>query len=149
VEALAPAKELYEDGIPGMEDQCAQYMDAVALLEQGGVPKGKLPEEKAALYSQLTDVNRRSARQEKNSPCVKSLRRTGRGWNGTSKRRRGANASGNETGANAPNDKASPPRHDAGVGDVHDFHFSFQKPFAWMVSPVCTASWSRRSNASV
>lgn len=65
VEALAPAKELYEEGVPGMEEQFAQYMDAVTLLEQGGIPKEELSEEKAALYSQLADVNREIRRARK------------------------------------------------------------------------------------
>lgn len=65
-EALALAKELYDDGIPGMEDQFAQYMDAVAALEHCGIPKEHLAEEKAALYQQLAEINReiRLARQE-------------------------------------------------------------------------------------
>lgn len=65
-EALAPAKGLYEEGVPGMEGQFAKYMDAVTLLEQGGVPKEELSEEKAVLYQQLADVNReiRKARKD-------------------------------------------------------------------------------------
>ena len=65
-ESLAPAKELYEDGVPGMEDPFARYMDAVSLLEQCGIPREKLLEEKADLYRQLADVNReiRQARKE-------------------------------------------------------------------------------------
>lgn len=66
VEALSPAKTLYEDGVPGMEEQFAQYMDAVTLLERGGIQKEQLSEEKAALYSQLADINReiRKARKK-------------------------------------------------------------------------------------
>ena len=65
-EALAPVKSLYEDGIPGMEDQFTRYMDAVSALEQCGIPREKLLEEKADLYRQLADVNRkiRQARKE-------------------------------------------------------------------------------------
>ena len=65
-ESLAPAKELYEDGVPGMEDPFARYMDAVSLLEQCGIPREKLLEEKVDLYRQLADVNReiRQARKE-------------------------------------------------------------------------------------
>ena len=65
VETLAPAKELYEEGVPGMEGQFAQYMDAVTLLEHGGIPKEELLEEKAALYQQLADVNREIRRARK------------------------------------------------------------------------------------
>ena len=66
VDALAPAKQLYEDGISGMEEQFAQYMDAVAALEQCGISREQLAEEKAALYQQLAEINReiRLARQK-------------------------------------------------------------------------------------
>ena len=64
VEALAPAKELYEDGVPGMEDQFARYMDATDLLDQCGIPKEQLIAEKANLYQRLADVNR-EIRQER------------------------------------------------------------------------------------
>lgn len=66
VDALAPAKQLYEDGISGMEEQFAQCMDAVAALEQCGIPRELLAEEKAALYQQLAEINReiRLARQK-------------------------------------------------------------------------------------
>ncbi|MBS6641717.1 MAG: relaxase/mobilization nuclease domain-containing protein [Clostridiaceae bacterium] len=64
--ALAPAKQLYEDGISGMEEQFAQYMDAVAALERCGIPREHLAEEKAVLYQQLMEINReiRLARQK-------------------------------------------------------------------------------------
>lgn len=66
VDALAPAKQLYEAGISGMEEQFAQYMDAVAALERCGIPREQLAEEKRALYQQLAGINReiRLARQE-------------------------------------------------------------------------------------
>ena len=66
VDALAPAKKLYEGGISGMEEQFAQYMDAVAALEQCGIPREQLAEEKVTLYQQLAEINReiRLARQE-------------------------------------------------------------------------------------
>ena len=66
VEALAPAKGLYEDGVLGMEGQFARYMDAATLLEQGGVPREQLMTEKAELYQRLADVNReiRKARKD-------------------------------------------------------------------------------------
>ena len=66
VDALAPVKRLYEDGISGMEEQFAQYMDAIAALEQCGILREQLAEEKAALYQQLAEINReiRLARQE-------------------------------------------------------------------------------------
>ena len=65
-EALAPARDCYESGMPGMEEQFAKYMDAVSTLEQCGIPREQLMAEKAELYRQLADVNReiRQARKE-------------------------------------------------------------------------------------
>ena len=65
-EALAPAKDCYESGMPGMEEPFARYMDAVSALEQCGIHREQLMAEKAELYRQLADVNReiRRARKE-------------------------------------------------------------------------------------
>ena len=65
-EALAPARDCYESGVPGMEELFAKYMDAVSTLEQCGIPKEQLMAEKAELYRQLADINReiRQARKE-------------------------------------------------------------------------------------
>ena len=65
-EALAPARECYESGMPGMEEQFAKYMDAVSTLEQCGIPREQLMAEKAELYRQLADINQeiRRARKE-------------------------------------------------------------------------------------
>ena len=57
-DALAPAKQLYEDGIPGMEAEYARYTEAVTILEKCGIPKNRLAAEKAEVYEQLTQVNR-------------------------------------------------------------------------------------------
>ena len=57
VEALAPAKQLYEDGISGMEAEFARYMDAIATLEKCGIPKEQLTVEKAEIYEQLVQIN--------------------------------------------------------------------------------------------
>jgi hypothetical protein len=57
VDALAPAKQLYEDGLSGMEDEYARYLEAVSVLEKSGIPRGQLSKEKAALYEQLAQVN--------------------------------------------------------------------------------------------
>lgn len=66
MEVLAPAKNLYEDGIPGMEEQFVRYMDAISMLEQCGIPREQLMAEKAEVYRQLADINRaiRRARKE-------------------------------------------------------------------------------------
>lgn len=65
-EALAPAKDCYESGMPGMEEPFARYMDAVSALEQCGIHREQLMAEKAELYRHLADVNReiRQARKE-------------------------------------------------------------------------------------
>lgn len=65
VEALAPAKQLYEDGLSGMENQFEQYMDAVALLERCGIPRERLTTEKAELYEQLAQLNRQIRAERK------------------------------------------------------------------------------------
>lgn len=65
VEALAPAKKLYEDGVPGMEDQFARYMDATDLLDRCGIPKEQLIAEKADLYQRLADINRKIRQERK------------------------------------------------------------------------------------
>ncbi len=57
-QALAPAKRLYEEGHAGMETEYAQYMAAVSLLDQCGIPREQLLQEKTELYSKLADLNR-------------------------------------------------------------------------------------------
>ena len=58
VAALAQAKQLYEDGRSGMEVEYTRYMEAVAVLEQCGIPRERLSNEKAEIYEQLAQVNR-------------------------------------------------------------------------------------------
>lgn len=58
MEALAPAKQLYEDGIPVMEAEYARYMEAVTTLEKCGISKEQLAAEKAEVYEQLAQINR-------------------------------------------------------------------------------------------
>ena len=71
-EALAPVKELYEAGLSGMETEFAQYMDAVAALEQCGVPREGLIQEKAELYDRLAELNRQiRAERRKLALCRK------------------------------------------------------------------------------
>ena len=71
-EALAPVRELYEAGLSGMEAELAQYMDAMALLEQCGIPREKLIQEKAELYEQLAELNRQiRAERRKLALCRK------------------------------------------------------------------------------
>ncbi len=58
IEALAPAKQLYEDGISGMESEYTRYVEAVAVLEKCGIFKAQLTAEKAEVYEQLAQINR-------------------------------------------------------------------------------------------
>ena len=58
VASLAQAKQLYEDGRSGMEAEYTRYMEAVAVLEQCGIPRERLKNEKAEIYEQLAQVNR-------------------------------------------------------------------------------------------
>ena len=57
-EALAPARECYESGMTGLEDEYARYTEAVKTLEESGIPREQLAAEKAALYEELAEVNR-------------------------------------------------------------------------------------------
>ena len=71
-EALAPARELYGAGLSGMEAEFARYMDAVAALEQCGIPREGLIQEKAELYEQLAELNRKiRAERKKLALCRK------------------------------------------------------------------------------
>ena len=69
VEALAIAKELYEDGVSGMEEQLARYLDAVARLEGCGCSREQLLREKAEVYQRLAEVNRQ-IRQERQKLAI-------------------------------------------------------------------------------
>lgn len=57
VEVLAQTRRLYEDGLSGMEAEFARYMDAVAVLDQCGIPRDRLMAEKADIYRQLAEFN--------------------------------------------------------------------------------------------
>ena len=66
VSALTQIKELYDEGLSGMETEFSRYMEARAILEQCGIPLEQLTTEKAELYEQLAQVNReiRAARKK-------------------------------------------------------------------------------------
>ena len=74
-EALAPARDCYESGMPGMEEQFAKYMDAVSTLEQCGIPREQLMAEKAELYRQLADINREIRRARKEISLCETIER--------------------------------------------------------------------------
>lgn len=56
-EALRPAMDLYAQGMTGMEDEAARYLDAVDMLEKSGVPLEQFKAEKAAAYEAVAEVN--------------------------------------------------------------------------------------------
>ena len=81
--ALPQAKALYEEGLSGMETEFSRYMEAVAVLEQCGIPLERITAEKAELYEQLAQVNReiRVARKklalcEEIQNCLPQMQRT-------------------------------------------------------------------------
>ena len=65
VDALAQVRQLYDDGLPGMEDELARYMDAVSVLEQCPIPRERLAAEKADVYRQLAELNRQIRAERK------------------------------------------------------------------------------------
>ena len=64
-EALAPARQLYEEGLSEMEVELARYMDAMAVLEQCPIPREQLTAEKADVYRQLAELNRQIRAERK------------------------------------------------------------------------------------
>ena len=76
-EALEPSRALYEEGLTGMEQEFEQYMKAVKLLEDSGVPREVLKKEKAEVYEQLSEVNRKiRAEREKWKLCREICQQT-------------------------------------------------------------------------
>ena len=76
-EALEPSRALYEEGLTGMEQEFEQYMKAVKLLEDSGVPREVLKKEKAEVYEQLSEVNRKiRAEREKWKFCREICQQT-------------------------------------------------------------------------
>ena len=59
------AKHLYDEGRSGMEQQFEQYMEALAVLENCGIPRERLTTEKAELYEQLAQLNRQIRSERK------------------------------------------------------------------------------------
>lgn len=57
-EALLPIKELYEDGMTGMEEEYRKYQHAVDLLNHCGISRKVLAQQKAEIYTQVADLNR-------------------------------------------------------------------------------------------
>ena len=63
--ALAVAKRLYDEGLSGMEAEAARYMEAVATLESCPIPREQLTAEKAEIYQQVAEINRRIREERK------------------------------------------------------------------------------------
>ena len=60
-----------------MEQEFEQYMKAVKLLEDSGVPQEVLEKEKAEVYEQLSEVNRKiRAEREKLKLCREICQQT-------------------------------------------------------------------------
>ena len=57
VEALAPAKRLYEEGLTGMEAEYWRYVQAEDLLNHCGISRMGLTEQKAEVYRALAELN--------------------------------------------------------------------------------------------
>lgn len=74
VEALAPAAQLYGDGLSGMEEEFARYMDAVDTLERCPIPRERLTAEKADVYRQLAEVNRQIRAERKKLALCREIR---------------------------------------------------------------------------
>lgn len=56
-ELLKPAKELYDSGMTGMEDEYARYRSAEQILQKSNVPRPQLLKDKAELYGELADIH--------------------------------------------------------------------------------------------
>ena len=63
--ALADVKKLHEDGMSGMETEYARYTQAVKTLDRSGISRERLAVEKAELYENLAQLNRRIRAERK------------------------------------------------------------------------------------
>ena len=72
-EALAPARELYEEGVSGMETEFSQYLEAVSILEECGIPREQLISEKAQVYQQLAELNRQIHQERKKQALCREI----------------------------------------------------------------------------
>ena len=65
VQALALARACYENGLTGLADEYARCMEAEAVLTNCGIERKQLREEKAALYEELAEINRKLRAERK------------------------------------------------------------------------------------
>lgn len=71
-EYLADAAKLYAEGETGIEEEYRQYVEAIALLD--GVDCDALAAEKAELYDEISDVNRKLRELRSELTVIKNLR---------------------------------------------------------------------------
>lgn len=76
VDVLSEAKRLCDEGLSGMEEEAAHFEEAVTTLETCGIPREQLTAEKAELYAQLAEINRKiRAERKKLALCQEILKR--------------------------------------------------------------------------
>lgn len=73
-EALASAKQLYDQGHSGMEAEAQQYMDAVMLLDNCGVSREALSQQQSELYTKLANLNRELRQVRKQIKMCEEIR---------------------------------------------------------------------------
>lgn len=73
-EALSPAARLYGEGLSGMEEEFARYMDALDVLERCPIPRDRLTAEKADIYRQLAEANRQIRAERKKLALCREIR---------------------------------------------------------------------------
>lgn len=72
-EALRPAKELYAQGITGIEDELAKYMAAVEALDKADIPRARLAQEKAEIYEAVANINLEIRKVRKESALCQTI----------------------------------------------------------------------------
>jgi hypothetical protein len=73
-EALCPVAELYAEGMTGIETEFARYMDAVKTLDECGIPKETLSEEKAQVYGEIAEINKEIRKLKNDLNVIKEIR---------------------------------------------------------------------------
>ena len=77
VETLADVPRLSAEGVPCLEGETRRYSEAISVLEKSGIDRETLKREKAELYSQLAELNRKIRTIRKNlKMCVEISERT-------------------------------------------------------------------------
>ena len=56
-ESMSPVRQLYEEGLPGFEEEYLSLLNAESVLEESGLPREALAAEKAELYEKLARIN--------------------------------------------------------------------------------------------